>query len=76
MLKERFDSDKTIVHICEVCGALAIYDANNDKGFCQKCGSNTEISAVELSYGFKLLLDELKALCVSPRLYLKSKYEE
>jgi len=76
LLKERFDSDKTIVHICEVCGALAIYDANNDKGFCQKCGSNTEISAVELSYGFKLLLDELKALCVSPRLYLKSKYEE
>lgn len=76
LLKERFDSDKTIVHICENCGALAVYDSNKEKGFCQKCGNNVEISAVELSYGFKLLLDELKSMGISPKLYLKSKYEE
>jgi len=76
LLKERFDSDRTIVHICETCGGIATYDSNREKSFCQKCGSNVEVSAIELSYGFKLLLDELKALGISSRLYLKSKYEE
>jgi len=75
LLKERFDSDKTIVHICENCGMFAIYDGYRGKKTCSKCGSNVEINGVELSYAFKLLLDELKALGIYPRLVLKSKYE-
>ncbi len=74
LLKERFDSDKAIVYICEECGMLAIHDEFNNKQFCPKCGNNVEITAIELSYAFKLLLDELKSLCLYPKLNLKSKY--
>ncbi len=74
MLKERFDSDKTIVYVCEKCGMLAINDTFKNTKHCLKCGSNVEITAVELSYAFKLLMDELKSLCVYPKLVLKSKY--
>ncbi len=74
LLKERFDSDKTVIHVCENCGLLAIYDSFRGNKFCPKCGGNVEVNAVEISYAFKLLLDELKALGIFPRLKLKSKY--
>ncbi len=75
LLKERFDSDRTIVYICESCGMFAIFDGYRGKKTCSKCGSNVEISGIELSYAFKLLLDELKSLCIYPKLVLRSKYE-
>ncbi len=74
LLKERFDSDKTLVHICESCGLLAVFDSYRNNKFCHKCGGNVEITAVELSYAFKLLLDELRSLCITPKLVLRSKY--
>src|SRR3990167_3334425 len=37
LLKERFDSDKTVVYVCENCGMFAVYDANKDKKACKKC---------------------------------------
>jgi len=75
LLKERFDSDKTVLYVCESCGMFAVNDYFKDRKFCSKCGGNVEVNAIELSYAFKLLLDELKALCVYPRLILKSKYK-
>ncbi|MBU2639271.1 MAG: DNA-directed RNA polymerase subunit B [Nanoarchaeota archaeon] len=74
LLKERFDSDKTIVHVCEECGMLAINDLFRNRQYCPRCGDNVKISPIELSYAFKLLLDELKSLCIHPKLVLKSKY--
>ncbi len=74
LLKERFDSDKAVVYVCENCGMLAVYDGYRNKKFCTKCGSNVEITAVEISYAFKLLLDELKSMGVYPKLEVKSKY--
>ena len=74
LLKERFDSDKTVVHVCEGCGSLAVSDDYRNKKFCVRCGANVEITAIELSYAFKLLLDELKSLGVYPKLNLVSKY--
>lgn len=74
LLKERFDSDRTVVHVCESCGMLAVYDEMKGKAYCTKCGANVEVAAVELSYAFKLLLDELKAIGIYPQLHLKSKY--
>lgn len=74
LLKERFDSDKTTIHVCESCGMLAIADTYRGSKFCTKCGSNVEITAIELSYAFKLLLDELKSLGINPKIKLKSKY--
>lgn len=74
LLKERFDSDKTVIHICNDCGLLAVFDSYRDNKFCPRCGGNVEINAVEISYAFKLLIDELKSLCIFPRLKLASKY--
>jgi len=74
LLKERFDSDKTNVYVCESCGMLAVSDEYRKRYFCTKCGANVEITKIELSYAFKLLLDELKSLCIYPKLILRSKY--
>ncbi len=74
LLKERFDSDKTIVYICEECGMLAVNDSFRNRQYCTRCGENVEITPIELSYAFKLLLDELKSLCINPKLVLKTKY--
>ncbi len=74
LLKERFDSDKTVVPVCEGCGIIAIYDQFKDKRYCPICGENVEISDIEISYAFKLILDEFKSLGIYPRLQLKNKY--
>jgi len=74
LLKERFDSDKTLVFVCEECGMLGVYDSFKNKEYCTKCGANVGVSVVEMSYAFKLLLDELKSLCVYPKLVLGRKY--
>ena len=74
LLKERFDSDKTIVPICESCGLIAIYDEFKKRSYCPICGDNVEINNIEMSYAFKLLLDEIKSLCIYPKISLKNKY--
>lgn len=74
LLKERFDSDRTIVPVCEQCGLIAVDDAYKDKVFCPMCGSDAPISNIELSYAFKLLLDEFKTLGIYPKLNLSNKY--
>ncbi len=74
LLKERFDSDKTEVPICENCGLIGIYDARKNAYFCPVCGEGVEISNVEMSYAFKLILDEFKSMIIYPKLKLKSKY--
>lgn len=74
LLKERFDSDKTIVPVCEECGMIAVYDEYKNKRYCPICGENVEISNIEISYAFKLILDEFKTLGICPKLKLKNKY--
>ena len=74
LLKERFDSDKTVLHVCEGCGLVAVYDSFKNRTYCPRCGSNTKISAVEMSYAFKLLLDELRSLGIYPKLALEGRY--
>ncbi|MBI4148571.1 DNA-directed RNA polymerase subunit B [Candidatus Woesearchaeota archaeon] len=74
LLKERFDSDRTIVPVCEGCGIIAIHDAIKNKRYCPICGDNVEVSDIEVSYAFKLILDEFKSLGIYPKLMLKNKY--
>ena len=72
-LKERLldESDKYTAVVCENCGMLAVED-NNHKTYCPICG-DVETYPVEISYAFKLLLDELKSLCIFPKLILGDK---
>lgn len=74
LLKERFDADKTIVPICEGCGTIAIKDEFKKTEYCPLCGDNVEITNIEISYAFKLMMDELKSMCIYPKLMLKKKY--
>ncbi len=74
LLKERFDSDKTILPISERAGIVAVHDARRDKDYCPVYGEGAEISNVEIAYAFKLILDEFKSLGIYPKLELKSKY--
>lgn len=73
LLKERFDADKTVVPVCEKCGLIAIQNEYKKTSYCPVC-TDSEISNIEIAYAFKLLLDELKAMGVYPRLELKTKY--
>jgi DNA-directed RNA polymerase subunit B' len=72
LLKERFDSDRTEVPICESCGLVAIHDARKNSFFCPQCGEGVEISNIAMSYAFKLMLDELKSMTIYPKLKLRS----
>ena len=74
LLKERFDSDRTIVPVCENCGIIAIEDSYKDKRYCPICGDNVEVNNIEVSYAFKLILDEFKSLGIYPKLLLRNKY--
>lgn len=74
LLKERFDSDRTIVPVCEECGIIAVYNEYKDISYCPICGDNVEITDIEISYAFKLILDEFKSLGIYPKMRLKPKY--
>jgi DNA-directed RNA polymerase subunit B len=68
-LKERFDSDKVSVPICKNCGIIAVWDKKKGVYLCPICKDN-EISHVDMSYAFKLLLNELKTMMIYPKLNL------
>src|SRR3990167_2937380 len=73
LMKERFDSDKAIIWICGKCGDSAVHDAYRNKAYCL-CGEKVNIHPIEMSYAFKLFLDELKSLHLKPKLGLGDVY--
>ncbi len=74
LLKERYDSDKVKLPICNKCGAIAIEDTIRNKNICPLCDSE-EVEPVEVSYAFKLLVEELQGLHINTTFGLKNKYE-
>jgi DNA-directed RNA polymerase subunit B len=74
LLKERYDSDKVVLPICMKCGGIAIEDTIKNKIACPMC-NNDDVDYIEISYAFKLLLEELQGLHVHTTFKLKNKYE-
>ena len=74
LLRERMleESDKTYELVCEKCGSIAIHDHVKNRDYCALCDS-TSLHYVEMSYAFKLLLDEIKSIGIFPRLMLRDK---
>jgi DNA-directed RNA polymerase subunit B len=75
LLKERYDSDKTTIYVCKDCGNMTYDDTLRNKVACSLCGSN-EVEPIEVSYAFKLLVDELLGLGVQTSFELKNKFEQ
>ena len=75
LIKERYDSDKTVIYICKICGNMTYEDTIRNKITCDLCGSS-EIEPIEVSYAFKLLVDELMGLGIHTAFELKNKFEQ
>ena len=73
VIKDRLldESDLTIKYVCNTCGHIAIQDRHG-RLRCSVCGDKANVYPIEMSYAFKLLLDELKSLGIAPRLRLES----
>ena len=75
LLKERFSSDKVILPVCEESGLMGYYDfRRNGRAISPMHGENSDLSDVEMSYAFKLLLDEIRSLGIYVKLNLENKY--
>ncbi|OII72640.1 RNA polymerase beta subunit [Cryptosporidium andersoni] len=74
MLKERlFDQcDAYRVHVCELCGLICTADLGKQHYECKVCSNKSQISQVCLPYACKLLLQELMAMSIYPRLQLQT----
>jgi DNA-directed RNA polymerase subunit B' len=74
LLKERYDSDKVVLHICSKCGSIGVEDNIRNRIICNACNCE-KLEPVEVSYAFKLLLEELQGLHIHTSFGLKNKYE-
>jgi len=70
LLKERFSSDKYTVPVCDKCGLIAVEDRVKGKKYCGVC-KKSKIIDVDMSYAFKLMLDELKSMGIYPKLVVE-----
>ena len=75
LLRDRLleESDKYTLYICENCGQIAFYDMKQRKYVCRICDEKAKVAPVIVSYAFKLLLQELQSLCITPKLRLKER---
>ncbi|KAL9643773.1 hypothetical protein ABK040_016075 [Willaertia magna] len=66
LLLERLmlSSDEYKIHVCDECGLIGYM------GYCQYCKSKQNMSLLPMPYAFKLLIQELQAMNIAPRLKL------
>ena len=74
LLKERMidSSDKSTELVCLNCGCFAVHDKIKNKRSCPLCESS-QTTEVEMSYAFKLLLDEMKSIGIFPQILLRDR---
>ena len=77
LLKERLmeSSDRTVIWVCELCGHIGWYDRNKKRPICPIHKDQANLYPVEVSYAFKLLLQELMSMMIMPRIIVKRKVD-
>ncbi len=75
LIRERLLEESDLTHelVCSKCGSIAVKDHVKNQQYCPLCDTNSELHLVEMSYAFKLLLDEIKAIGIFPRLMMRDK---
>jgi len=63
-------SDRAVIYVCELCGHIGWYDKYRGRYVCPIHGEKGKLRPVEVSYAFKLLIQELMSMCIMPRLKL------
>jgi RNA polymerase Rpb2, domain 7 len=76
-MRDRFfvNSDQYRIHICERCGLTAQANLKKMTYECRSpmcIGRPTQICQVEIPYAAKLLLQELKSMCIETRIFSKN----
>ena len=81
-LKERMmeTADAYTTHVCDICGLFAQrlvrvgnkpYASDSDVYHCPSCKNKNKISTVRIPYAFKILIQELMAMNIAPRIRVK-----
>ncbi|WVF68942.1 hypothetical protein IAT40_003716 [Kwoniella sp. CBS 6097] len=70
-LKERMydSSDAFRIHVCDICGLMAVANLKKQEFYCSVCRNSTQISQVYIPYAAKLLFQELQAMNIACRMY-------
>lgn len=86
-LKERLLETADVYHcyVCDTCGLFAQrllrkdnkpYPTKKDIYYCPACRNYTDISKIRIPYAFKLLVQELMAMNIVPRIRTKKRAYE
>jgi DNA-directed RNA polymerase II subunit RPB2 len=78
--KMMYNCDAYATYVCDICGLFAqraprtgnkTEPTNTDIYYCPSCNNSNKISKIMIPYAFKLLLQELMAMSVAPRIRTK-----
>jgi DNA-directed RNA polymerase II subunit RPB2 len=62
-------SDKYKVHVCKMCGLIAVFNEKLHIHICKTCNNRTDFIQVKIPYACKLLFQELNTMNIVPRIY-------